>query len=164
MLQYGYRSGKLFKTIIKIVEYWYYAFTYISFQNWLWPVICSAGLRTYRRPDGKSGGHGVGWSPMTPYSFKVPQDWEEVSFISGSRRRSLYRMVSVNIYHHSLEWKVGHCKHTFINDESKKNLLWIIIKLISMGLIDLWSESAHVIEGFDVGLFSLSVDDVYNTI
>ncbi|KAG0587247.1 hypothetical protein KC19_2G151300 [Ceratodon purpureus] len=36
------------------------------------------GLRTYRRPDGKSGGHGVGWSPMAPYSFKVPQDWEEV--------------------------------------------------------------------------------------
>lgn len=38
----------------------------------------SNGVRTYRRPDGKSGGHGVGWSPMTPYSFKVPQDWEEV--------------------------------------------------------------------------------------
>lgn len=38
----------------------------------------SNGLRTYRRPDGKSGGHGVGWSPMTPYSFKVPQDWEEI--------------------------------------------------------------------------------------
>jgi hypothetical protein len=36
------------------------------------------GLRTYRRPDAKSGGHGVGWSPMTPYTFKVPQDWEEV--------------------------------------------------------------------------------------
>jgi hypothetical protein len=36
------------------------------------------GLRTYRRPDAKSGGHGVGWSPITPYTFKVPQDWEEV--------------------------------------------------------------------------------------
>ncbi|MCO5557568.1 hypothetical protein L7F22_011134 [Adiantum nelumboides] len=36
------------------------------------------GIRTYRRPDAKSGGHGVGWSPMIPYSFKVPEDWEEV--------------------------------------------------------------------------------------
>ncbi|CAM6093617.1 unnamed protein product [Calypogeia fissa] len=36
------------------------------------------GLRTYRRPDAKSGGHGVGWSPMIPYSFKVPTDWEEI--------------------------------------------------------------------------------------
>ena len=62
------------------------------------PIV--AGLRTYRRPDGKSGGHGVGWSPMAPYSFKVPQDWEEVSLMSG-RRRSLYRMVPV-ILHHEL--------------------------------------------------------------
>uniref|UniRef100_A0A0F7GYK9 Photosystem II reaction center PsbP family protein n=1 Tax=Erodium foetidum TaxID=337372 RepID=A0A0F7GYK9_9ROSI len=36
------------------------------------------GWRTYRRPDGKSGGHGVGWSPIIPYSFAVPQEWEEV--------------------------------------------------------------------------------------
>ncbi|XP_065880699.1 psbP domain-containing protein 4, chloroplastic isoform X1 [Euphorbia lathyris] len=36
------------------------------------------GWRTYRRPDEKSGGHGVGWSPIIPYSFKLPQDWEEV--------------------------------------------------------------------------------------
>lgn len=36
------------------------------------------GLRTYRRPDAKSGGHGVGWSPMIPYTFKVPEEWEEV--------------------------------------------------------------------------------------
>ncbi|KAL5560455.1 hypothetical protein UlMin_036666 [Ulmus minor] len=36
------------------------------------------GWRTYRRPDEKSGGHGVGWSPIIPYSFRVPQDWEEV--------------------------------------------------------------------------------------
>lgn len=36
------------------------------------------GWRTYRRPDEKSGGHGVGWSPIIPYSFAVPQDWEEV--------------------------------------------------------------------------------------
>ncbi|KAK3139497.1 hypothetical protein QOZ80_5AG0384170 [Eleusine coracana subsp. coracana] len=36
------------------------------------------GWRTYRRPDEKSGGHGVGWSPIIPYSFKVPDGWEEV--------------------------------------------------------------------------------------
>lgn len=36
------------------------------------------GLRTYHRPEAKSGGHGVGWSPMIPYSFTVPPDWEEV--------------------------------------------------------------------------------------
>ncbi|KAK4433744.1 PsbP domain-containing protein 4, chloroplastic [Sesamum alatum] len=36
------------------------------------------GWRTYQRPDDKSGGHGVGWSPIIPYLFSVPQDWEEV--------------------------------------------------------------------------------------
>lgn len=36
------------------------------------------GWRTYRRPDDKSGGHGVGWSPMVPYVFSVPDGWEEV--------------------------------------------------------------------------------------
>ncbi|KAF7816756.1 psbP domain-containing protein 4, chloroplastic [Senna tora] len=36
------------------------------------------GWRTYRRPDDKSGGHGVGWSPIIPYKFSVPQDWVEV--------------------------------------------------------------------------------------
>uniref|UniRef100_A0A0F7GXL4 Photosystem II reaction center PsbP family protein n=1 Tax=Melianthus villosus TaxID=377280 RepID=A0A0F7GXL4_9ROSI len=36
------------------------------------------GWRIYRRPDEKSGGHGVGWSPIIPYLFSVPQDWEEV--------------------------------------------------------------------------------------
>lgn len=36
------------------------------------------GVRTYHRPEAKSGGHGVGWSPMIPYSFKVPPEWEEI--------------------------------------------------------------------------------------
>ncbi|KAM7511176.1 hypothetical protein LguiB_010051 [Lonicera macranthoides] len=36
------------------------------------------GWRTYRRPDEKSGGHGVGWSPIIPYLFSVPEGWEEV--------------------------------------------------------------------------------------
>lgn len=61
-------------------------------------IFFVTGLRTYKRPDGKSGGHGVGWSPMSPYSFKVPQDWEEVSSMSG-HRRSLYRMVPVILHH-----------------------------------------------------------------
>jgi hypothetical protein len=41
--------------------------------------IVQTGWRTYRRPDDKSGGHGVGWSPIIPYSFKVPDGWDEVS-------------------------------------------------------------------------------------
>jgi len=36
------------------------------------------GFRTYRRPDGKSGGHGVGWSEIPQYTFKVPDGWKEV--------------------------------------------------------------------------------------
>ncbi|KAL2894108.1 PsbP domain-containing protein 4 chloroplastic [Bienertia sinuspersici] len=36
------------------------------------------GWRTYQRPDEKSGGHGVGWSPIIPYYFQVPDDWNEV--------------------------------------------------------------------------------------
>lgn len=40
-------------------------------------LIRMIGWRTYRRPDEKSGGHGVGWSPIIPYSFKVPDGWEE---------------------------------------------------------------------------------------
>ncbi|TXG53098.1 hypothetical protein EZV62_022267 [Acer yangbiense] len=36
------------------------------------------GWRTYRRPDEKSGGHGVGWSPIIPYAFSIPQEWDEV--------------------------------------------------------------------------------------
>eukprot|EP00882_Tetradesmus_deserticola_P002227 GHRQ01002379.1.p1 GENE.GHRQ01002379.1~~GHRQ01002379.1.p1 ORF type:complete len:279 (+),score=108.63 GHRQ01002379.1:232-1068(+) len=35
------------------------------------------GFYTYTRPEGKSGGHGVGWSEMPRYSFKVPAGWQE---------------------------------------------------------------------------------------
>ena len=38
----------------------------------VWP-----GFRIYTRPEGKGGGHGVGWSEFPPYSFKVPPGWEE---------------------------------------------------------------------------------------
>ncbi|RAL53866.1 hypothetical protein DM860_004337 [Cuscuta australis] len=41
-------------------------------------IYAATGWRTYRRPDDKSGGHGIGWSPIIPYTFAVPQDWEEV--------------------------------------------------------------------------------------
>ncbi|KAI3974612.1 hypothetical protein MKX01_029602 [Papaver californicum] len=37
------------------------------------------GWRTYRRPDAKSGGHGVRWSPIIACTFSVPQGWEEVT-------------------------------------------------------------------------------------
>jgi hypothetical protein len=35
------------------------------------------GFRNYTRPEGKSGGHGVGWSEITPYTFKARGCWEE---------------------------------------------------------------------------------------
>lgn len=35
------------------------------------------GFYTYVRPEGKSGGHGVGWSEMPRYEFKIPDGWEE---------------------------------------------------------------------------------------
>ena len=35
------------------------------------------GFMTYTRPEGKSGGHGVGWSEIPKYTFKVPQGWQE---------------------------------------------------------------------------------------
>ena len=36
------------------------------------------GIRRYTRPEGKSGGHGVGWTEITPYAFDVYEGWEEV--------------------------------------------------------------------------------------
>jgi len=36
------------------------------------------GIRRYTRPEGKSGGHGVGWTEITPYSFDVYEGWTEV--------------------------------------------------------------------------------------
>lgn len=35
------------------------------------------GIYTYTRPEGKSGGHGVGWSEIPRYSFKIPEGWDE---------------------------------------------------------------------------------------
>ncbi|KAI3983199.1 hypothetical protein MKX01_039690 [Papaver californicum] len=53
--------------------FWYFS----SFIVLVLKLSCT-GWRTYRRPDAKSGGHGVGWSPIIPYTFSVPQGWEEV--------------------------------------------------------------------------------------
>lgn len=36
------------------------------------------GFRVYSRPEAKSGGHGVGWSEITPYSFISNETWEEI--------------------------------------------------------------------------------------
>ena len=37
----------------------------------------SEGFRRYTRPEGKSGGHGIGWSEIPQYSFRVPDGWKE---------------------------------------------------------------------------------------
>lgn len=38
------------------------------------------GFLRYARPEGKSGGHGVGWSEIPRYSFKLPSGggWTEI--------------------------------------------------------------------------------------
>lgn len=36
------------------------------------------GFNSYTRPSGKSGGHGVGWSEIQPYTFLVPENFQEV--------------------------------------------------------------------------------------
>lgn len=36
------------------------------------------GVRKYTRPEAKGGGHGVGWSEITPYTFDVYDGWEEI--------------------------------------------------------------------------------------
>ena len=43
------------------------------------------GWQVYTRPEGKQGGHGVGWSEIPPYSFQVPEGWQEtpVSIADG---------------------------------------------------------------------------------
>ena len=35
------------------------------------------GYYTYTRPEGKQGGHGVGWSELPQYAFKIPPGWSE---------------------------------------------------------------------------------------
>ncbi len=37
------------------------------------------GFYTYTRPEGKQGGHGVGWSELPRYAFKIPSGWSETA-------------------------------------------------------------------------------------
>uniref|UniRef100_A0A7S1NRN9 PsbP C-terminal domain-containing protein n=1 Tax=Eutreptiella gymnastica TaxID=73025 RepID=A0A7S1NRN9_9EUGL len=37
------------------------------------------GIKPYVRPEGKSGGHGVGWSEIPQYQFDVPADFQEIA-------------------------------------------------------------------------------------
>ncbi|QDZ21126.1 PsbP domain-containing protein [Chloropicon primus] len=39
--------------------------------------VDSEGFRTYSRPEGKMGGHGIGWSEIPKYQFRVPDGWKE---------------------------------------------------------------------------------------
>ena len=41
------------------------------------PTPSADGTFLYTRPEGKSGGHGVGWSVIPRYRFSVPPGWEE---------------------------------------------------------------------------------------
>jgi hypothetical protein len=48
-------------------------------------------VQIYCRPEGKSGGHGVGWSEIPQYQFRVPDTWAEVPVsiadLGGAQRR-----------------------------------------------------------------------------
>ncbi|KAI3981265.1 hypothetical protein MKX01_009532 [Papaver californicum] len=73
-----------------LVTYWYWKLVFQIrsfslqelgfwyFSSFIVLVLKLSCWRTYRRPDAKSGGHGVGWSSIIPYTFSVPQGWEEV--------------------------------------------------------------------------------------
>jgi|TARA_X000000368_G_scaffold20033_1_gene15727 hypothetical protein len=41
--------------------------------------VGSDGSMWYTRPEAKSGGHGIGWTDITPYSLKLREGWEEVA-------------------------------------------------------------------------------------
>jgi hypothetical protein len=59
----------------------------------LTPQPDESGYYTYTRPEGKSGGHGVGWSEVPRYSFKVPEGWQEtpvsIADLGGTEVRNL---------------------------------------------------------------------------
>lgn len=70
-------------------------------------IICDAGVSrdaddegfyTYTRPEGKSGGHGVGWSEIPRYRFKIPEGWEErpvsIADLGGTEVNSLVTWLS----------------------------------------------------------------------
>jgi hypothetical protein len=51
------------------------------------------GYYTYVRPEAKQGGHGVGWSELPQYEFKVPAGWDEtpvsIADLGGTEVRPL---------------------------------------------------------------------------
>lgn len=53
----------------------------LHFEIWLSTGVSKSpdadGFYTYTRPEGKQGGHGVGWSELPRYAFKVPPGWSE---------------------------------------------------------------------------------------
>lgn len=53
------------------------------------------GFYLYKRPEGKSGGHGVGWSEIPRYQFKVPAGWDEtpvsIADLGGTEVSCLWR-------------------------------------------------------------------------
>lgn len=64
--------------ISHVFVFFIFCFLFIGMVKFTRKTYAQTGWRTYRRPDEKSGGHGVGWSPIIPYAFSVPQDWQEV--------------------------------------------------------------------------------------
>lgn len=67
-------------------------FLFIGMVEFTRKTYAQTGWRTYRRPDEKSGGHGVGWSPIIPYAFSVPQDWQEVINIQPESLKSMFEL------------------------------------------------------------------------
>ena len=51
------------------------------------------GFLQYQRPEGKSGGHGVGWSEIPRYKFRVPVGWEDtpvsIADLGGTEVRTI---------------------------------------------------------------------------
>lgn len=43
------------------------------------PQADADGYFEYLRPEGKSGGHGIGWSEIPRYGFRVAPGWQEVA-------------------------------------------------------------------------------------
>lgn len=41
-------------------------------------TVDEEGFRWYVRPEGKQGNHGIGWSELPQYGFRVPDGWKEI--------------------------------------------------------------------------------------
>ncbi|KAK1312406.1 hypothetical protein QJS10_CPA07g00362 [Acorus calamus] len=78
--------------------------------------IDQPGWRIYQRPDENSGGHGVGWSPIIPYKFKVSQDWDDGGIWKIGCSRGVYKF-----FGRSLKDSNVHDVHHFM----RSNLLYV---------------------------------------